>query len=168
MKIQFSILACILLIQLAAKAQMKIGDNPTTINSASLLELETTNKGLVFPRVSLDNVASPFPLPDGLLTGTVVFNTNVTTTNGNGPGLYVWNGSVWMSLISNATSWNLLGNSGTNPGFNFAGTIDAVDYVVRTNNLERLRILGAPVGPGQAGWVGIGNSFPRSVLDIAG
>ena len=32
-----------LLSQLFAQAQMKVGDNPTTINGASLLELETTN-----------------------------------------------------------------------------------------------------------------------------
>ena len=32
-------------------AQVKIGDNPTTINKASILELEHNSKGLLFPSV---------------------------------------------------------------------------------------------------------------------
>ena len=52
-------LPALLLLQFTVNAQMKIGDNPTTINSASLLELETTNKGFVFPRVALTNASSP-------------------------------------------------------------------------------------------------------------
>ncbi len=36
-----------------ANAQVKIGDNPTTVNKAAILELESTNKGLLFPRVNL-------------------------------------------------------------------------------------------------------------------
>jgi hypothetical protein len=35
-----------------AAAQVKIGNNPTTIGNSSLLELESTNKGLVLPRVA--------------------------------------------------------------------------------------------------------------------
>src|SRR5436853_1327522 len=102
----------LLLIQVNARAQVKIGDNPTAINSASLLELETTNKGFVLPRVSLTGVASPAPLPAGLLTGTVVFNTNASVTGGNGVGLYVWSGTVWIPVIAAAglPAWNLTGN----------------------------------------------------------
>ena len=35
-----------------AAAQVKIGDNPTTIGNSSLLELESTNKGLLLPRLT--------------------------------------------------------------------------------------------------------------------
>lgn len=41
-----------------AKAQVKVGDNPTTINRASILELESANKGLLFPRVNLTNTTT--------------------------------------------------------------------------------------------------------------
>jgi len=41
-----------------AKAQVKIGDNPTTINKASILELEHNSKGLLFPRVNLTNTTT--------------------------------------------------------------------------------------------------------------
>src|ERR1700761_585850 len=102
MKTKFYYLACLLLIQFAAKAQMKIGDNSTTLNSASLLELETTNKGLVLPRVSLSDVSSSSPLPAGLLTSTIVYNTNVSTTGGSGIGIYYWDGSKWNFLANGA------------------------------------------------------------------
>ena len=170
MKTKFCYLACILLMQVAAKAQMKIGDNSTTINSASLLELETTNKGLVFPRVSLTNVASSSPLPAGLLTGTVVYNTNPSVTNGNGTGLYIWGGSVWTWLATNIASsaWSLTGNSGLNASTNFIGTTDAIDFVAKTNNVERMRILGAASLTGKPGWIGMGITIPRSSLDVTG
>jgi len=36
--------------------------------------------------------------------------------------------------------WSLTGNSGTNPAVNFLGTTDTKDLVLRTNNLQQLRI----------------------------
>ena len=41
-----------------AQAQVKVGDNPTEINKGSILELESSNKGLLFPRVSLTNTTT--------------------------------------------------------------------------------------------------------------
>ncbi|TCC91740.1 hypothetical protein EZ428_08265 [Pedobacter frigiditerrae] len=41
-----------------AQAQVKVGDNPTEINKGSLLELESSNKGLLFPRVNLTNTTT--------------------------------------------------------------------------------------------------------------
>jgi hypothetical protein len=40
------------LVSTVLSAQVKIGDNPTTIGNSSLLELESTNKALVLPRVT--------------------------------------------------------------------------------------------------------------------
>ena len=41
-----------------ASSQVKIGQNPTEINKGSILELESANKGLLFPRVSLTNTTT--------------------------------------------------------------------------------------------------------------
>ena len=167
MKSAFFLLA-LLLLQFTVNAQMKIGDNPTSINGASLLELETTNKGFVFPRVSITSISTPAPLPAGLLTGTVVYNTNAAVTGGSGVGLYLWNGSSWNVINSGAipgTAWSLTGNSGLNAANNFIGTINAVDFVVRTNNTERMRITGAS-GSITPGWVGIGTAAPAAPLNI--
>ncbi len=83
-------------------SQVKIGDNPTVINSASLLELETTDKGFVFPRLSLGSLSSASPLPGTPITGTVVYNTN--TGIGAGTGLYMWMGTTWASFTTNAAA----------------------------------------------------------------
>lgn len=46
-------------------AQVKIGDNPTTVNPASLLELESGNKGLLLPRLAdTTSISNP---PQGML-----------------------------------------------------------------------------------------------------
>jgi len=36
--------------------------------------------------------------------------------------------------------WNLTGNSGTNPATNYLGTSDTTDFVLKTNNVERMNI----------------------------
>ena len=58
-------------------------------------------------------------------------------------------------------AWSLTGNAGTNPTTNFIGTTDAQDWVVKTNNTERLRV-------NSLGNIGIGTSNPVSKLDILG
>ena len=146
----------------AIYAQVKIGDNSTTINSASLLELETPNKGLVLPRISIGNVASSSPLPTGLLTGTVVYNTNAAITGGSGAGIYFWNGTQWTFLATSASAsiaWNITGNSGTNATINFLGTKDSTDLVFRTNNTENMRITAT-------GKIGIGTVAPTARLQV--
>lgn len=48
--------------------------------------------------------------------------------------------AILASSFSFGQSWNLTGNSGTTPNNNFLGTIDAADFVVITNNVERMNI----------------------------
>lgn len=52
--------------------------------------------------------------------------------------------SVLLSTLTFSQTWNTTGNSGTTPTNNFIGTADDQDLVFRTNNKERLRILGGP------------------------
>ncbi len=56
-------------------AQVKIGDNPNTIDPASILELEDTNRGLLIPRMTTtqrDAISSP---PNGLQVYNITTNT---------------------------------------------------------------------------------------------
>ena len=59
--------------------------------------------------------------------------------------------------LHSLTSWNLSGNTGTT-GSNFLGTTDAQPLVVKTNNVEALRV-------DPAGKVGVGTSSPAAQLD---
>jgi hypothetical protein len=80
----------------SATAQVKIGNNPNTIDANSLLELESTNKGFLPPRVALNDATLVSPL-----TGTVPASMMVYSSGGSLPdGYYYWNGSAWKLIAT--------------------------------------------------------------------
>lgn len=95
-KIQLSTLLFFVIVSISY-CQVKIGNNPNTINSNSLLELESTNKGLLPPRVTLQSTDSATPLTAPIPTGMLVYNSGGSVIN----GLYVWNGTKWVGTIGN-------------------------------------------------------------------
>ena len=88
------------LLTVYAQAQVKIGNNPGTIDANSLLELESTNKGFLPPRVALNDASLVAPLTGTVPTGMLVYSTAGTLAD----GYYYWNG----------TQWKLLATSGLN------------------------------------------------------
>ncbi len=69
-----------------------------------------------------------------------------TITNGVGGIMMVYDGGRQRWRIMEVTSgsfsgWGLTGSSGTTPATDFIGTTDAQPLVVKTNNVERMRIL---------------------------
>jgi len=92
MKKYFTIV--LLLLAVFAGGQVKIGNNPGTIDPNSLLELESTDKGFLPPRVTLDSLSSVFPLTGTVPAGMLVFNTGGNVVD----GYYYWNGTEWVSL----------------------------------------------------------------------
>lgn len=89
---------------LLVTAQVKIGNDPTNIDANSILELETTNQGLLFPRVALVSTTSYAPLNDTLPNtkqkGMTVYNTATTSTGLNDvtEGLYTNDGTNWVKV----------------------------------------------------------------------
>ncbi|MES2798699.1 MAG: shufflon system plasmid conjugative transfer pilus tip adhesin PilV [Bacteroidota bacterium] len=144
----------------ASKAQ-NVGIGTNTPVASAKLEISSTNSGILIPRVALVNVtnnATPVAAP---ATGLMVYNTNAAVTGGSGTGFYFWDGSVWSKLASGTQAyWSLLGNAGTAAATNFIGTTDAIDFVTRTNNTEKMRVT-------SAGNVGIGTATPAYRLDLA-
>ncbi|RYD96696.1 MAG: hypothetical protein EOP54_13080 [Sphingobacteriales bacterium] len=113
---------------LSVNAQVKVGDNPTAINKGSIFELESANKGLLFPRVSLTNTttwglaASSIPVAGMMVyniktvtqgfAGTVAYPTIV----GDGTGIYYWDGTGWVAAkgtSGNGISSTVNNNNGT-------------------------------------------------------
>jgi len=130
----------------AQVVQQKVGDHPTMIEPNAVLELESTNKGLLLPRVELvatDNVA---PLT-AHIQGMTVYNK---ATAGSGatavtPGYYYNDGSKWIRIGSGGEgggSWNDVATGTT-----------ATSY---TQNIY------------QMGKVGIGIENPVYGLDVIG
>jgi len=111
----------------------------------SALDISIANKGLLIPRVALTTTTAFAPVTGTAVTSLLVYNTATAGTSPTNvtPGYYYWGGSAWIRFGTAGTAWELLGNAGTSAATNFIGTTDAVDFVGRTNNLERFRVTAA-------------------------
>ena len=108
---QLTLLAICLLIGIAARAQVKVGNNPTTINANSVLEMESTNKGMLLPRLALTSTTAFAPL-SAHVAGMVVYNT--ATAGDVTPGYFYNDGTKWVRLA---------GGAGTGAGSTTAGPL---------------------------------------------
>ncbi len=113
-----------LLLLVIASSHAQVGIGTTSPNPSSILDITSTNSGLLIPRVALTSttdittIASP-------VTSLLVYNSGFAPN-----GFYYWNGTIWVQLVANA-DWALTGNSGTNPATNFLGTTDDVNIVFK-------------------------------------
>src|SRR5688500_9799540 len=98
MKCKISLVIATLFIACFVSAQVKIGDNPNTINPNSILEIESSNKGLLAPRVALNANNSPSPLTAPVPSGMIVYSSGGALAD----GFYFWNGSQWLAVQSSA------------------------------------------------------------------
>ncbi|UWX54145.1 hypothetical protein NYZ99_14130 [Maribacter litopenaei] len=74
------------LVHISISAQIKIGDNPRTIDPSSLLELESNSRVLVITRVSTAQMESIVPQRGGM-----VYNTDREC-------IHYYDGSQWINL----------------------------------------------------------------------
>lgn len=81
-------------------AQTGIGT--TTPNTSAKLEVASTDKGFLPPRVALTatNAFSPITGTASAAAGLLVYNTATTNNASNNvvPGYYYWNGSLWVQI----------------------------------------------------------------------
>ena len=103
MKTAILISNCLLLIAVISNAQIKIGNNPNTINSNSLIEMESTSKGFLPPRVALNDVNLAAPLSATVPEGMLIYSSGGTVPN----GYYFWNGTKWQGVSASGTMGNL-------------------------------------------------------------
>jgi hypothetical protein len=126
-------------------ANDNVGLGTNTPNTSAQLDISDTDKGVLINRVALTatNSATPISTP---ATGLLVYNTASASSGSTEvmPGFYFWDGSKWVAMGgTNGKDWSLEGNAGTNSSNNFIGTTDNTDFVLRTNDTERLRFLGS-------------------------
>jgi hypothetical protein len=153
---QFGVIAFFLLFTLlavTAKAQLKVGENPTSIHKSSVLELESTRQGLLLPRLSDTasiNLLSP---PNGMLIYLTADNS-----------LRIRSAGSWKKLANMAeasANWALQGNTGIDSASNFIGNKDAQPLTFKTNDAARMII-------SSDGKVGIGTTTPDATLNVNG
>lgn len=99
-------------------AQVGIGtDNP---HASSILDIESTNAGILIPRVSLTNTTSTTPITAPAVS-LLVYNT--ATSGDIVPGFYYWTGTEWQRLSESSggntgsQGWGLRGNIVTDDDF---------------------------------------------------
>ncbi len=112
-----------------------VGINNPTPDPSSLLDLTSTTRGILIPRVSIPLVSAAAPVT-APATGLLVFNTNPFTAFGNGVGFYYWNGTRWIKVLDGGpnNAWETNGNAATNPIVNFIGTTDNQPLQFRVDN----------------------------------
>ena len=139
-------------------SQGNIGIGTTSPDASALLHINATNKGVLIPSVQLTSTSDATTIASPA-TSLLVYNV---IGGGLTPAGYWYNAGSpsvpnWVQLISTATSgaWLLTGNSIASG--DFIGTTNNQDFVVKTNNTEKMRVL-------SGGNVGIGTTSPTSVL----
>ncbi|MBI4947258.1 MAG: tail fiber domain-containing protein [Bacteroidetes bacterium] len=145
-----------------------VGINATgaTPDVSAMLDVVSSNTGLLIPRVSLTSLTDAATILTPA-TSLLVYNTNAALTGGTG---YYYNAGttvspLWVKLLNTgagtaaADAWLTKGNSGTAWNTNFLGTTDNVSLRVRTNNVQRMIV-------DSIGRVGIWTTSPAYKLDI--
>lgn len=98
MKIRSAIIVCFLAGTVTMSvAQIKIGNNQNTINGNSILEMEDSAKGMLPPRVKINNINNVSPLTAPVPEGMLVYSDGGAVKD----GVYFWNGSKWESTGAN-------------------------------------------------------------------
>lgn len=155
-KIILFLLANITAINLAFSQGMAINSTGTKADSSAMLDISSTAKGVLVPRMTdaqKQAISSP-------ATGLMIYQTDGTA------GYYYWDGGAWTKLSTGSGSgWSTSGNTltGSLPGSpdEFLGSTNAADLILTTNNTEKARIT-------SGGYFGIGKSNPSSLLHING
>ncbi len=107
---------------------VSINSDGSSPDASAMLDIKSTTKGLLFPRMTQAQrtaIASP-------ATGLLVFQTDGTA------GYYYNTGTPgspnWIQVMTDLSGWKTNGNNGTNPSTNFLGTTDNQPLVFRVNN----------------------------------
>ncbi len=85
-------------------SQVAINTDGSAPASSAMLDISSTNKGLLPPRVGLISIADVTTIPTPAV-GLLVYNTNASISNGYGQGYYFFTGLKWSKLASNTTHY---------------------------------------------------------------
>jgi hypothetical protein len=121
------LLLCILYVSELLAQPVSINTSGSTGDASSILDISSTNKGLLIPRLKTTQIAGITNPARGLLIydSTVnQFKVNIGTSSSPN----------WQALGA-ASGWSITGNSGINSTSNFLGTLDNKPIKFRVNNL---------------------------------
>ena len=114
---------------LNAQQGVAITTDGTTADNSAMLDIKSTSKGILVPRMTAAQrtaVATP-------ATGLLVYQTDGTS------GFYFYNGSTWSPIGATAgplTGWATTGNAATDSSVNFIGTSDNKPLIGKVNGQQ--------------------------------
>lgn len=128
MKLLFSkiFIGLLFFLSIETSTAQNVGIGTDTPDSSALLDINSTNKGFLLPRVELISTTNPLPI-NKPATGLLVYNTatNGTVPDNVSPGHYYWDGTKWFPVVNkgknfadmqywDGTKWILIpiGNNG--------------------------------------------------------
>lgn len=141
----------LLLYSVGFSQQLRLGNNPFTVEKSAVLELQSSNQGLLFPRITDTVPINMLTPPDGMVIYFIPLRQLLLRSSGG------WR--IIQQGTSTITNWLLTGNAGTTPATHFLGTTDNQPLVIRTNNIERARFT-------TTGFLGIGTNAPAGRLHL--
>ncbi|MCB9305936.1 MAG: tail fiber domain-containing protein [Lewinellaceae bacterium] len=153
-----ALLFCSLLLAGQLAAQVAVNQDNSSPDPSAMLDVKSTDKGLLIPRLSsaqrtsiaapatglmvFDNTTDSFWYYNGTAWKEITLNTDDQTLSLSGTMLSIEDGnSVELSGLSAANSWSQTGNAGTTNGVDFIGTTDNVALDFRVNNQRGLRLI---------------------------
>ena len=103
-----------------------INTDGTTAHSSAILDIKSTTKGILAPRMTtIERTTIGTPA-----AGLLVYDTDTNS-------FWFFNGSAWTNLSASGTlGWLLTGNTGINAANNFIGTTDAQPLVFKVKNIK--------------------------------
>lgn len=116
----------------------QVGINTTTPDASSILDVKSTNKGLLIPRVSLSSTTDIVTIVNPVAS-LLIYNTS--TVSDVTPGFYFWYNSKWNRLTStidignSGNSWNLDGNT-LRDATKFLGTNNYYPLNIKVNSQD--------------------------------
>jgi len=120
------LIASIALLFISLQAQAQVGIGTITPDASAQLDVSSTSKGVLIPRM---NKAERDLIPTPA-TGLLIFQTNET------PGFYYYNGTGWAPLIPEKSSTIIPFSSGTpisfNPLFDGRGAVGIIGFGAST------------------------------------
>ncbi len=117
------------------------GIGTDTPDPSSILDVSSTNRGILIPRIGLTdaNDAAPVTAPAISL---FVYNTNASMVDGKGTGYYYWEGTKWTPLLDYPSVKNGLSFTTIADGIKIGGdltenTLIELDDFNFTYNLDK-------------------------------